>query len=427
MTDRKTEPGAWRIVALLFCFMLINFADKAIIGLAAVPIMDELKLTPSEFGLVGSAFFLLFAISAVIVGFIANRVQSRWILLVMGLIWALTQFPMVGSVGIGTLVACRIVLGAGEGPAYPIALHAIYKWFPNEQRTLPTAIVAQGAGVGIMLALPLLNLIIVHYSWHLAFGALGIAGLLWTLAWARWGREGPLTHTASAANPTEGRIPYRRLLLNPTIIACWCAYFGAYWALSLSLSWQAAYFVHGLGFAQRAVGLLTALTSGLGVIIVIGLGWYSQRLMSRGISSRIARGCLAGACVAFGGILLIALPHISSIPGKIAVGAFGMAFPSIIYVIAQAVISEITPIGQRGALLAISNAVGTTAGLIAPYVMGSLVETAATPLDGFNQGFVICGLIMLAGGVIGMMFIRPELEARRIGPTGTTVLADSTT
>lgn len=415
MTDRKTEPGAWRIVALLFFFMLINFSDKAIIGLAAVPIMHELQLSPSEFGLVGSAFFLLFAISSIVVGFIANRVQSRRILLVMGLIWALTQFPMVGSVGIGTLVACRIVLGAGEGPAYPIALHAIYKWFPNERRTLPTAIIAQGAGVGIMIALPLLNLLIVHFSWHWAFGALGIAGLLWTLAWAVWGREGPLTHEASAVTPAEIRVPYRRLLLNPTIIASWCAYFGAYWALSLSLSWQAAYFVNGLGFAQRSVGILTALTSGLGVIVVIGLGWYSQRLMARGVSSRIARGCLGGACVAFGGLLLVALPHIANISGKIAAGALGMAFPSIIYVISHAVISEITPVSQRGALLAISNAIGTTAGLIAPYVMGSLVEKAVVPLDGYNNGFVICGVIMLAGGIIGMMFIRPELEAQRIG------------
>jgi MFS transporter, ACS family, D-galactonate transporter len=427
MTDRKTEPGAWRIVALLFFFMLINFADKAIIGLAAVPIMDEMKLSPSEFGLVGSAFFLLFAISSVVVGFIANRVQSRWILLVMGLIWALSQFPMVGSVGIGTLVACRIILGAGEGPAYPIALHAAYKWFPNEQRTLPTAIIAQGAGVGIMVALPLLNLLIVHYSWHWAFGALGIAGLLWTLAWALWGREGSLTQITSVAQPAENRVPYRRLLLNPTIIASWCAYFGAYWALSLSLSWQAAYFVKGLGFAQRSVGLLTALTSGLGVVVVIGLGWYSQRLMTRGISSRVARGCLGGACVAFGGLLLIALPHIDNIPGKVAAGACGMAFPSIIYVISHAVISEITPVSQRGALLAISNAIGTTAGLIAPYVMGSLVEKAATPLDGFNGGFVICGIIMLAGGLIGMMFIRPELEAQRIGHTGTAALAGGAT
>ena len=84
--------------------------------------------------------------SAIVTGFIVNHVQTRWALLVMGLVWALTQFPMVGTVGFSTLLACRIVLGAGEGPAYPVALHSTYKWFPNKLRTLPTAIIANIAG-----------------------------------------------------------------------------------------------------------------------------------------------------------------------------------------------------------------------------------------------------------------------------------------
>jgi hypothetical protein len=45
--------------------------------------------------------------------------------------------------------------------------------------------------------------------------------------------------------------------------------------------------------------------------------------------------------------------------------------------------------------------------------MGSVVESAATPLDGFNTGFMICGVIMLVGGVIGMSLMRPEREAVR--------------
>jgi len=45
--------------------------------------------------------------------------------------------------------------------------------------------------------------------------------------------------------------------------------------------------------------------------------------------------------------------------------------------------------------------------------MGSVVETAATPLDGFNTGFMICGIIMLIGGVIGMALMRPESETMR--------------
>jgi hypothetical protein len=43
---------------------------------------------------------------------------------------------------------------------------------------VPTAIVAQGASIGIMVALPVLSWVIVRYSWHWAFGVLGIAGLV---------------------------------------------------------------------------------------------------------------------------------------------------------------------------------------------------------------------------------------------------------
>jgi MFS transporter, ACS family, D-galactonate transporter len=152
---------AWIVVVLLFIFMVINFADKAVIGIAAVPIMQELELGPRQFGLVGSSFFLLFAVSSVATGFLVNRVQTRWVMLAMGFIWALTQFPMIGSVGLETLVACRIALGAGEGPATPVALHSAYKWFPNELRTLPTAVIVQGGAIGVMVALPLLNWVIV--------------------------------------------------------------------------------------------------------------------------------------------------------------------------------------------------------------------------------------------------------------------------
>ena len=405
---------AWLTVALLFLFMLVNFADKAVIGIAAVPIMQELQLRPSEFGLIGSSFFLLFSVSAIVTGFVVNRVQTRWALLIMGLVWALTQFPMLGTVGFATVVACRVALGAGEGPAYPVALHATYKWFPNEERTVPTAIIAQGAAIGIMVALPLLNWVIVHYSWHWAFGVLGIAGLAWTAAWLALGREGSLAAgAATEVAPIARRVAYRKLLLSPTIVASWCASFGAYWGLSQALSWQGAFLIKGLGLSQSSIGLLGALPPGVSVVVVIAASWFSQRLLVRGVSSRVARGILGGACVALGGAALTMMPYVPSTVLKIAMTTIGLALPSVIYVISNAVVGEITPVAQRGALLSIGTAVSTSAGLLAPYVMGSVVEKAATPLSGFNTGFTICGIIMLAGGVVGMALMHPEREATR--------------
>jgi MFS family permease len=394
--------------------MLINFADKAVIGIAAVPIMQELQLSPRQFGLIGSSFFLLFAVSAIVTGFIVNRVQTRWALLTMGLVWAMTQFPMLGTVGFTTLVACRVALGAGEGPAYPVALHSVYKWFPNELRTVPTAVIAQGAGIGVMVALPSLNWVIVHYSWHWAFGVLGFAGLAWVVAWLLLGREGSLTAAeAMDATPMPERIAYRRLLLSPTIVAFWCASFGAQWGLSQALTWQGAFLIKGLGFAQGSIGLLGALPAGASVILIIAAGWLSQRLLIQGVPSRVARGLFGGVCVALGGAALAIMPVVPGISPKIALTTLGVALPSVIYVIGNAVVSEIAPVAQRGALLAIGTAVSTSAGLLAPYVMGSVVETAATPLDGFNTGFMICGVVMLVGGVIGMALMRPERETMR--------------
>jgi MFS family permease len=411
---RSNRKEAWLVVALLFLFTMINFADKAVIGIAAVPIMQELQLSPREFGLVGSSFYLLFALSAIATGFLVNHVQTRWVLLAMGLVWALTQFPMVGTVGFGTLVACRVALGAGEGPAGPVALHSTYKWFPNELRTLPTAIIVQGGAFGVLLALPSLNWIIVHYSWHWAFGVLGVVGLAWTALWLALGREGSLaTGAVIGGAPTPGRVGYRQLLLSPTILACWCAGFGANWGLSQALAWQGAFLIKGLGLAQSSIGLLGALPAGGTVIAAIVAGWYSQRLLARGVSSRVSRGILGGLCVALGGAALTIMPYLPGISVKIAMTTLGVALPSVIFVISNAVVSEITPTAQRGALLAIGAAVGTSAGLLAPFIMGSVVENAATPLDGFNTGFIICGVVMLVGGAIAMLLIRPERETAR--------------
>jgi predicted MFS family arabinose efflux permease len=97
MTGQPTPKGAWKITFLLFLFMLVNFADKIVVGLAGVPIMNDLKLDAEQFGQLGSSFFLLFSISAIIVGFIVNNVATRWVLLAMAVIWSLAQFPMVGT------------------------------------------------------------------------------------------------------------------------------------------------------------------------------------------------------------------------------------------------------------------------------------------------------------------------------------------
>jgi MFS family permease len=414
MSVAKTPRKAWTIVALLFGFMMINFADKVIVGLAGVPIMTDLQLTPKQFGLVGSSFFLLFSISAVVMGFLVNRIHSKLALLAMGLVWALVQFPMLGTIGLEALIACRIVLGAGEGPAYPVALHATYKWFPDNRRTLPSAIISQGASIGVIIVVPLLTWIITKYSWHYAFGTLGVAGLVWVVIWAIWGEEGQGDVAAKAANVDAiARIPYSTLLLNPTNLASWCSYFGAYFGLALVLSWFTPWLIKALGFSQAMAGELTALPFLVGFFVVIGGGWLSEWMMRRGADSRAARGVLTGAALIVGGLALLTAPYATNVALKIALVLIGVAVPSIVYATSPAILGEIAPAGQRGAVLGINSAVGTSAGILAPYLMGSVIESAASAAEGYSLGFSTCGAITLVAGIIGLLFLRPDEQRAR--------------
>lgn len=401
------------MTGLLFLFMLINFADKVVVGLAARPIMEELKLTPQEFGLLGSSFFFLFAVSAVGVGFLTNRIQARRILLVMAIIWSLVQFPMLATVNLEVLMACRIVLGAGEGPAAPVATHAVYKWFPDSLRGLPTAIIAQGSALGVIVAVPTLNWIIVHHSWHWAFGALGIAGLVWAVLWLIFGREGTLVDRPTTPHG-DGRLPYRYLLTCPSIVAVSCTCFATYWGLSLGLTWFTSYLIQGLGYSQQVAGNLTILPWVFGLCVVLSGGWLSQRLTRAHVPSRIARGVFPAATVILGGCLMQLVGAMPSPAAKLAMLIVGSAIGSTIYVVIPMIVSELTPQPQRAAMLAITNSFVTVAGVLAPLVMGNIIQGAATPIAGYEKGYMIMGLLMITGGLIGVLFIRPEADRTRL-------------
>lgn len=413
MAKTETPRGAWRIAFLLLCYMLVNFADKIVVGLAGVPIKTDLGLTQTEFGFLGSSFFFLFSISAIAFGFLVNTVPTRWVLFGLAAVWAFSQFPMVSTVSYSTLVICRIILGAGEGPAYSVAVHALYKWFPDEKRALPTAILAQGSALGVVFAVPALNWLIVNKNWHWAFGALGVVGLLWLAAWAIWGSEGPLSDTHSAADGSAVRVPYSKLMTCSTFLGCIATSFGAYWALSLGLTWFTPFLVEGLGFEQKTAGFISVLPWVLGALIVLLTGIFSQMLTTRGVGTRLSRGVLGSVPLIVGGLILLAMPAVETPAARIAVLVVATGLSGSIYVVCPPMLAEFTPASQRGAIIAIYGALYTIAGLLAPTVTGKILDSAATPLAGYLTGFRVLAIILVTSGVLGLLMLRPNNERAR--------------
>jgi len=260
---------------------------------------------------------------------------------------------------------------------------------------------------------PALNWLIVNYSWHYAFGALGVVGLLWIVAWLILGREGPLVHTAARA-AAEVRIPYLSLLTSRTFIGCVAATFGAYWALSLGLTWFTSFIVQGLGFSQQQAGYVSILPWIFGATVVILTGWISQVLMARGVSTRGARGVLGSVPLVVGGVILAMMPHVGGAGLQIALLVVGTGLSGSIYVVSPPMLGEFTPVSQRGAILAIYGALYTLAGILAPYVMGNVIQNAGGTVEGYMTGFTINAAIMIASGLLGLALLWPNTERARL-------------
>lgn len=418
---KSTKTNAWVITILLALFMVINFMDKAILGIVAVPLMADLGLSPSEFGMIASSFFLLFSISAIGFGFVAEKVSSKKLLLVCAGIWGVAQFPLAFFASVPLLYFSRILLGAGEGPAYPLALYSCYKWFPNEKRTVPTAVIFQGVTAGLLISGPLLTFVVVKWSWHAAFFVLGVASLVWMALWAYYGSEGKVADNdgvgagvAAQAGVDVPRLPYWILITDRTFLANMLMYWTTYWIFSVMFTWVPSYMSTVMGYSITDAGWMFMVFTAFNIPIVLGGSWLSQRLMKKGLMSKYARGWLTSLLVLLGGLLILLAVFVIHNPLlKVIVLAIGCNLPQITFILSSAIVAEIMPASQRSSMMSISSALATTGGLVAPALMGLFIQSAATPALGYDKGFVTAGVLCLVTSLIGLFFINPEASKRR--------------
>ncbi|MFF8617404.1 MFS transporter [Streptomyces sp. NPDC015350] len=416
---------AWLIAALIVTFMLINYADKAVLGLAAVPIMDELGISNSTYGLISSSFALLFSLSGLIVGFVSARVSSRVLLFVMAALWAVAQLPVLFVASVPALIAGRMLLGAAEGPAASMSMHALYKWFPEDRRGLPSALQISGAALGMLIAAPVLTWLITGFGWRSAFAALAAASLAWSLVWWRTGHDGPYgeEHTRGArppagaahAYPAGRRLPYRRLLLNGTVLGSIASAFGASWAMALSHAWLPVYLRTQLDMTPGAAATLISAVSAFSLVLLLSVPLVLDLLHRRGLSRRWSSGAPQGIAVTVAALAMAAFPFVGGGARlallALAFGGHAIAFP-LHYMTASAVV----PPQQRGAVFGIVAATGTLPGVIAPYLTGYLLDSASSQSAGYTQSFVLSAAVMAVCGLVALVAIRPEHDARRLGP-----------
>ncbi|MFG3364166.1 MFS transporter [Streptomyces sp. NPDC048156] len=409
---------AWYVLALLVCLMLVNFADKVVVALSGVGMKKELGLDGSRFGVVQSSFFWLFAVGSVLGGWLGGKVRARWLLAGIAAVWALSLAPMAAQVGFTTIIACRVLLGFAEGPTVALAMQVAHSWFPAHRRSVPSSIVIAGAGVGPLIAAPLLTWVIETYSWHAAFGVLAAFGAAFAVLWLLGGDAGPESvragdhHVAAAVLPE--RVPLRRLFSTGTLIGMALLFFVAYANTSVGVSWLPLYLREGLGYDATTAGRLVVLPYLGSAVAVILVGVLSGALTERGVGNRIARGVLPAAMVLASGLCTVAFSSLDRGVPQMTLLVLGACLNSAGYGVAFAGLADVAPAKQRSTVFGIIAAVYSLGGVVAPLAIGRLVDAGTSAAAGYGDGFLALGITMIIGAVAALLLVHPDRDAAKL-------------
>ncbi|MGE7602926.1 MFS transporter [Peribacillus sp. NPDC097675] len=417
--NSKISKRAWIIILLLFFLTGISNVEKAMLGYASVPIMDELGLSPSEWGLIGSSFYWLFAISAILGGTVADKIGTKRVITIMALLWAAVQFSTLFVYSLPVLLATRIILGAAEGPAYPIAMTAASKWLPKEKTGTGLSLVSIGAPVGLAISAPICVFIIVQFGWRSAFLAAGITTMIWLVFWVLLGKDRPenkVENEASIVSSTDSTDSFLPYLFSKNYLIIMLAGFAAYWSMAVGMVWLPNYFVKVLGVGDAGLSLAVTLPGIMITISQLSFSIFSDRLYRKTGSMVQSRVYVMGPIVIGGGLCYSMGAMSNSTVMAVALLTLGLTLGSVILVIGPAMLVDIMLPQHQGKAQGIFIAFASLGGICAPYITGSLVESGSSISSGFHNAFFVMALVLIVCGTLVWAGIRPQKIQAELQP-----------
>ncbi len=187
---------------------VINYMDRQTLGSISTYIKRDFLLNEQGYGQLEAAFGYSYAVFLLVAGFLADRVNLRWLYALALLIWSAAGFATGFVETLFQLQLCRIILGGGEAFNWPVAVGIIGRIIPRESRAFANSVFNSGMTVGAVLT-PLLVLALVKPTgegWRRMFLIIGAIGLVWVVVWqliTRGKRGQEISHAPETAAETQ--------------------------------------------------------------------------------------------------------------------------------------------------------------------------------------------------------------------------------
>ena len=288
---------------MAFLGTAINYVDRANLGVALPYVQKDLGLDSAAMGAILGAFFWTYAAFQLPSGWFVDRVGPRVAYAAAVIWWSVFTAAGAAARGFASLFAFRLLLGAGEAPAYPCNAKIVSQWFPKSERAFATSIFDSGARVGTALSLPIVTGLISTLGWRASFVVTGALGLVWSVVWLRLYRtpqEHPRVSAAelahiergaqTAAAEAEGaHLRWRDLFRYRTVWGMMLGFFCLNFVIYFFITWFPTYLIKARGFTLLKLGFLGTIPALAAIPSGYLGGLVSDALVRRGASLTRAR------------------------------------------------------------------------------------------------------------------------------------------
>ena len=370
------------------------------------PLMATYGFTASETSMAYSLFLLATCFSSMLAGWLQQRIQPRFIVLVSGILFGAGWFLSGFASNLAMLyVFFGGMAGAGNGLLYNSIVAVVMKWFPDK-RGFANGVCIGAIGLGPVFFAPLGNFLIESFSVQTAFQ---IVGIIWiaiylTVSWllrvppSGWA---PGTDVAKADELGAGSTsPERNFTLGEMFRQP--LYYVLFLVMMVACTSGLMITAHASNIGQELAGLTAS--EGAVVVAVLAVGSCLGRFGFGAVSDRIGRyPALAISLAANAVVMLFCIDAATSFATFLmAVAAVGACFGGTMSIV-PAIVGDAFGSANFGQNYSFVYPGYTVASFVGPMAAASAFEA----MGSYSSAFIIAGGLALVG--LALVFICSKL------------------
>ena len=408
----------WWIFLYLCAFALLSYLQRTGVAVAADAMMPALHLSHFQIGILLGTFPLTYLICQIPGATFGRRFGARATYAGVGIIGmvALAGIPLAPVLFTGTgvfvaLVLAQGLLGASQGPVFPLVAAVGQVWFPENRWSFINGTISTGMNLGGMLAPPLVMFLQARYGWQGALWCLALPGLVLTVCWLRFARNTPREHPQVTQAEIDELPPPPPPPPPLTLARLWAiasdrdvirlavSYLCMNYAFYLLSSWSFIY-LHEVRHLDGLESGIAGAMPWIGAALGAGLGGDLGDRFARWFGPRWGLRLIPLVTLPIAGLLLLITIHVST--PYVAVLALTVAFLAVElnegpYWAATMRVAR----ADTGAATGVLNTFGNGGGIVAGPVVGWL-----SGHGGWDAAFITGTVFACVGGAL-WLFIDP--------------------